>query len=159
MSDLRRLFAALIEAKVDFVVIGGIALGLHGFVRATQDLDIVPDPDPANLDRLCRVLEAEHATLLLNPSRRFGSREAWMVRRGRNVSISTPHGDLDVVRTLPGVPEYATLLADAERYDVDGLTITVASHDRLTEMKQARGSAQDAADIEALQVLRDSQGN
>jgi hypothetical protein len=153
LPDLRGLFAALDAAHVEFVVIGGIALGLHGFLRTTEDLDIVPDPDPANLDRLCSVLEAEEAKLLLNQSRRFGSREGWMLRRGRNVSISTRHGDLDIVRSLPGVPDYPTLVADAERYDVDGMSVTVASADKLIGMKQARGSKQDAADIEALEAL------
>ncbi len=38
------------QADVEFVVIGGIALVLHGGLRTTEDLDIVPHPDPANLD-------------------------------------------------------------------------------------------------------------
>jgi hypothetical protein len=155
LPDLRGLLAALAAANVEFVVIGGVALGLHGFIRATEDLDIVPDPDPANLDRLCAVLEAHAATLLLNPSRRFGSRKAWMLRRGRNVSVTTAHGDLDIVRALSGVPDYAVLAADAERYEIEGMTIAVASPDRLTEMKRARDSAQDRADVEALRALRE----
>jgi hypothetical protein len=73
LPDLRALFGALSEGGVEFVVIGGIALGLHGSIRTTEDLDIVPNPDPANLDRLCRVMEAEEAVLLLNPARRFGA--------------------------------------------------------------------------------------
>jgi hypothetical protein len=155
LPDLRALLAALTDGGVDFVVIGGIALGLHGSIRTTEDLDIVPDPDRANLDRLCRVLEAEEATLLLNPSRRFGAREAWMLQRGRNVSLTTRHGDVDVVRTLPGVPDYATLVQDAERFDLDGLTVATASPSMLMQMKRARGSAQDEADIEALRLLED----
>jgi predicted nucleotidyltransferase len=151
--DVRALLAALSEGGVEFVVIGGIALALHGSVRTTEDLDIVPDPDPANLDRLCRLLEAEQATLLLNPARRFGAREAWMLRRGRNVSLTTEHGDIDLVRRLPGVPDYESLRQDAERFDVDGLTITVASPGQLIAMKHARGSAQDGADIETLRLL------
>lgn len=157
LPDLRGLLSALVAANVEFVVIGGIAVGLHGFLRATEDLDIVPSPDGGNLDRLCQVLEAQQAQLLLNPARRFGAREAWMLRRGRNVSLTTSHGDLDVVRTLPGVPDYATLTEDAERYEVDGMTIVVASSERLTEMKRARGSKQDEADIAALHALRTTQ--
>jgi hypothetical protein len=155
LPDLRALLASLAEAGVEFVVVGGIALGLQGYVRATADLDIVPAPDTANLDRLCQLLEAQKATLLLAPSRRFGSREGWLLRRGRNVSLTTPHGDLDVIRTLPGVPPYESLAADADRYEVDGLTVAVASPDRLIEMKSARGSQQDHADIEALRAIGD----
>ncbi|HEV3070495.1 MAG TPA: hypothetical protein VGY76_03605 [Solirubrobacteraceae bacterium] len=51
------LLFALCEAQVQFVVIGGVAVGVHGFVRATEDLDIVPDPAPENLARLARLLQ------------------------------------------------------------------------------------------------------
>jgi hypothetical protein len=52
--DLRSLLEALHEAGVDLVVIGGVAVGAHGFIRGTEDLDVVPDPDPDNLVRLSR---------------------------------------------------------------------------------------------------------
>jgi len=155
LPDLRALLSTLSEADVEFVVIGGIALGLHGGIRTTEDLDIVPSPDTANLDRLCRVLEHLEARLLLNPARRFGAREAWMLQRGRNVSLETRHGDVDVVRSLPGVPDYATLVEGAERYEIDGIVVLTASPAQLIEMKQARGSAQDQADIETLRLLEE----
>ncbi len=153
LPDLRALLGAFSEGGVEHVVIGGIALGLHGGIRTTEDLDIVPSPDTANLDRLCRVLQTLDAVLLLNPARRFGPREAWMLQRGRNVSITTRHGDLDVVRSVPGVPDYETLAGGAERYDLDGIVVLAASPAQLIQMKQARGSAQDQADIETLRLL------
>ena len=153
LPDLRALLATLSDAGVEFVVIGGIAVGLHGAIRTTEDLDIVPDPAPENLDRLCAALEADGAMLLLAPSRRFGAREAWRLRRGSNLSLTLRHGDVDIVRDLTGVPDYASLLAEAERFDLEGLTVTVASPGQLIQMKLARGSAQDAADVEALRAL------
>jgi hypothetical protein len=155
LPDLRALLVTLSQAEVRYVVIGGIALGLHGGLRTTEDLDIVPDPDPGNLDRLCRVLGAEGAMLLLKPSRSFGAREAWLLRRGHNVSLTTRHGDLDIVRRLAGVPDYARLAHEAERYEVDGTTISVASPTQLIEMKLARGSTQDAADIDTLRMIEE----
>jgi hypothetical protein len=155
LPDLRALLATFAEGCVEYVVIDGIALGLHGGIRTTEDLDIVPNPDPANLDRLCRVLEAVDGSLLLNPARRFGSREAWMLRRGRNVSVTTRHGDLDIIRTLPGVPDYGALAQGAERYDIDGIVVLAASPEQLIAMKLSRGSAQDQADIETLRMLEE----
>lgn len=155
LPDLRALLSTLSDAGVEYVVIGGIALGLHGGIRTTEDLDIVPNPETANLDRLCRVLESLDASLLLNPRRKFGAREAWMLQRGRNVSLETRHGDVDIVRSLPGVPGYAALVEGAERYDIDGIIVLAASPTQLIEMKQARGSAQDQADIETLRLLDD----
>jgi hypothetical protein len=155
LPDLRALLATFADRQVEYVVIGGIALVLHGGLRTTEDLDIVPSPDPANLNRLCQMLEQMKATLLLNPARRFGPREAQLLKQGRNVSIATPYGDLDIVRQLPGVPDYATLSADAERYEIDGITLLAASPERLLAMKQVRGSAQDQADIETLRLLKE----
>jgi hypothetical protein len=45
----------LASADVRFVIIGGIAVAVHGYMRATKDLDIAPDPDRANLARLAHV--------------------------------------------------------------------------------------------------------
>lgn len=47
--DVKGLLSALEAAEVRFVVIGGFAVGAHGYPRATKDLDIVPDPDLENL--------------------------------------------------------------------------------------------------------------
>jgi len=63
MFQADELLLALRDAEVRFVVIGGIAVGVHGYVRATKDLDIVPDPRPENLTRLAsllRELDAAH---------------------------------------------------------------------------------------------------
>ena len=155
LPDLRTLLATLADRRVEHVVIGGIALVLHGGVRTTEDLDIVPAPDPANLDRLCRVLQAMNAVLLLNPARQFGAREAELLKQGRNVSLSTRYGDVDVVRTLAGVPDYAVLASNAERYEIDGVTLLAASPQQLIAMKQVRGSTQDQADIETLRILEE----
>ena len=50
------LFARLASARVDFVVIGGIAVIAHGYERNTKDLDICYSPDGANLEALGGVL-------------------------------------------------------------------------------------------------------
>lgn len=54
--DLRSLLEALHLGAIRFVVIGGVAVGAHGYVRGTEDLDLVPDPDPENLKQLTKVL-------------------------------------------------------------------------------------------------------
>ena len=55
--DLAGLLRSLHDADVDFIVIGGIAVAAHSVVRATEDLDVVPKPDAANLGRLLDLLE------------------------------------------------------------------------------------------------------
>lgn len=48
----------LVAAGAEFVVIGGLALGARGVVRATKDIDIVVSPDPENLKVVAEVAVA-----------------------------------------------------------------------------------------------------
>jgi len=146
--DLRALLQALADREIRFVVIGGVAVGAHGYVRATADLDIVPDPDPENLDRLIDVLRALGATLPTAGNRKFNPAEdAKVVRRGGNVTADTELGSLDVIQLATGVPTYSQLADAAIESDVLGVPVRVCSLGDLREMKQAQGRAQDEADL------------
>jgi hypothetical protein len=88
--DLRALLDALHQREVRFVVIGGLAVAAHGYVRATEDLDIVPDPDRENLRRLSNALVDLEATLPLDGDRPFEpARHDAALRRGRNLTLLT----------------------------------------------------------------------
>lgn len=58
----REIFGALERHEVDYVAVGGIALIAHGAIRATLDLDLMPDPSPRNLSRLAVALADLEAT-------------------------------------------------------------------------------------------------
>jgi hypothetical protein len=64
VPDLAGLLRALVDGDVEFVTIGGIAMAAHRVVRATEDVDIVPEPSAANLTRLADTLVALDARLL-----------------------------------------------------------------------------------------------
>jgi hypothetical protein len=55
---LRAVFRALAEQRVEYAVIGAVALGLHGLARATADLDIFLRPDADNVERLKAALRS-----------------------------------------------------------------------------------------------------
>jgi hypothetical protein len=149
--DLRALLAALHEREVRFVVIGGVAVGAHGYVRATEDLDLVPDPDPENLRSLTAALEALNSTLPTVEGRPFDpDGDGAVVLRGGNVTADTRFGGLDVVQQLRGVPTYAELAEDAVQSDLLGIPVRICSLGRLREMKRVQGRAQDRADLENL---------
>ncbi len=65
-SDVRAddlLLSAHGRSGVNYIIIGGFAVGVHGFARASKDLDIVPEPAPENLERLARslaMMDAQH---------------------------------------------------------------------------------------------------
>ena len=129
LPDLAGLVRVLVAYRVRFVVIGGVAVAAHGYVRATEDLDVAADP-----------------------RRELGPAERTALYRGRNLTLTTRLGDLDVVQRLPGVPGYAALAADAEPSSIAGVALYVCSRAHLIAMKAARGSAQDRADLERLQA-------
>jgi hypothetical protein len=56
--DVDAILLALVAQGVEFLVIGGLAVAVHGYPRATKDVDIIPWPDAANLERLYCALAA-----------------------------------------------------------------------------------------------------
>jgi len=149
--DLRALLAALHEHEVRFVVIGGVAVGAHGYLRSTEDLDFVPDPDPANLMLLTAALAELDSTMPTVKGRQFDpEKDGAVILRGGNVSADTRFGGLDVVQRLRGVPVYSELAQDAVKSDLLGIPVWVCSLGQLREMKRGLGRAQDRVDLENL---------
>jgi hypothetical protein len=149
--DLRALLELLHRKEIRFVVIGGVAVAAHGYVRGTEDLDLVPDPDPANLENLSAALDELESTLPTANGRRFDpAGDAGVIRRGGNVTADTRFGGLDVVQRAKGVPSYTQLAEDAVETELLGIPVRVCSLVRLREMKEAQGRAQDRADLENL---------
>jgi hypothetical protein len=146
--DLRALLSALRDHRVRFVVIGGVAVAAHGYVRGTEDLDLVPDPDPLNLERLVKALAELDSTLPTVKERPFDpATDAMAIRRGGNITAMTKFGELDVVQRAGGVSSYSQLTEDAVESNLLGVPVLVCSLGRLREMKQAAGRAQDHADL------------
>lgn len=146
--DLRSLLSTLHAHDVSFVVIGGVAVGAHGYVRSTADLDLVPDPDPANLARLSEALAELEPTLPTAKGRRFDpASDSGVIRRGGNVTADTRFGGLDVVQRASGVPSYSQLAEDAVESELLGVPVRVCSLARLRKMKEAQGREQDRADL------------
>lgn len=146
--DLHALLKALDKLGVRFVVIGGVAVGAHGYVRGTEDLDLVPDPDPGNLARLTQALETLNSTLPTVGDRPFDpTTDAGVIRRGGNVSAMTRFGGLDIVQRARGVPSFTQLDEDAVDSNLLGVPVRVCSLARLRAMKEAGGREQDRADL------------
>jgi hypothetical protein len=145
------IIRVLVAHQVDFVVIGGVAVQAHGYIRLTHDLDVIVRPDILNATRLSEALielEAELRTAgtlkLSNPHQ---------LRRAPQVPVLTRAGPLDVVNVdhVAGAPKSYDALRDAALLvNLDGLDIQVAGLSDLIRMKRAAGREHDLADIEAL---------
>ena len=150
------LLAALNDGKVEYVVIGGFALAAHRYVRATDDLDIVPKPSRANLARLVEAVERLDGVpteLAGGPSPDelpvpFGLES---LLDGGTWALNTRHGVLHVMQGVSGAEDYRALRADAKRVPVPEVgDVWFAGRDRLIRMKQGSERLKDQADVEEL---------
>jgi hypothetical protein len=151
--DLERLLRALVDGKVDFVVIGGVAAVLHGSARATFDLDICFANDAANLDALGRVLTGLGARLRGVADDVPFIADGATLKRVDVLTLTTIAGDLDVLRVPSGAPRYDVLRAHADRFDVGGFEVSVASVEDLIAMKTAAGRDKDLGDVAELEAI------
>lgn len=156
--ELDALLLELARSPLRFVILGGIAVGVHGYVRGTRDIDVCPDPAPDNLVTLATVLRGLEAEQLevgdldanelpvdpLNPAD---------LARGGNFRLRTRLGALDImqwVRGLDADQAFATLNADAINVAFEGETVRVCSLAHLRLMKRRAGRKQDLLDLENL---------
>lgn len=149
------LLVRLVQADVNFVVIGGLALGSWGVVRGTKDCDIVPDPAPENLDKLARLVAEYGGHVQLGESLLGSERSiAALLRSGERALIATRLGYLDVVQGLEGVLPYAELRAKAIDVEMAGVTIAICALEHLRAMKRAAGRPRDLVDLEDLDAAQ-----
>ena len=147
--DAQRILDELARHEVDFVLVGGLAVQTHGGARMTNDVDVIPAPDPENLSRLAEALRALEARVL-NPGNEDLEIDAAMLPRATIWQLATPHGDIDVLHEAPGAAPYPELRERALVIALGDTRIPVAGRDDLIRMKLARDRPTDRADIAAL---------
>lgn len=140
------ILRVLVEAKIDFVVIGGLAVAAHGFVRATKDVDIVPDPDPANLAAFEDVLTGstrDRSSARTPGRRRCPSSGSRGLPYGGNWALDSDHGRIDVLQSIDQVEvieTYVELRDQALVVDIrDVDEVRFASVEHLELMKRVAG--------------------
>ena len=106
--ELDVLLLTLARSALRFVIIGGIAVGVHGYIRATKDLDICPDPAEDNLVRLAKLLReitARHADVgdFAETELPFDPLDPADLGDGGNFRLSTRLGALDIMQWVPGI--------------------------------------------------------
>ncbi len=156
--DIPGVLKALAEGGVRYVLIGGVAVAAHGPVRATEDVDLVPDPEEENLRLLGNTLARMDAHLPGGPAEPFGPQLRAALAQGRNLTLDSVHGGVDVVQRMPGMPSFEDLDAEATEMELLGAPVKVCSRRHLRAMKLARGSHRDLADVEDLDALPGTEG-
>ncbi len=154
LGDPFRLIEVLSKHGVRFVVIGGHAVIYHGFVRATEDTDVIVVRDAGGDGALLRALQEVNAQWIgdeIDPATGIEKTypvTAEFVRASRLMMLITDHGFLDIFDDVPGYPEVAAaeLFESAERSG-DCRFVSLAW---LRKLKQASGRPKDRTDLEHL---------
>ncbi|MGH3035495.1 MAG: DUF6036 family nucleotidyltransferase [Gaiellaceae bacterium] len=153
------LLRVLRAHDLEFVLIGGFALGFHGAVRATKGVDVVPKPGEQNLTRLWEALaELDAEPQGLEDSRPEEMPVEWglegLVQGGGNWIVHTRFGRLDVMQWVEPFDSYEELRTNAVEEYVDeiGASLLIAGLEDLIAMKEAAGRDQDRLDITALRM-------
>lgn len=147
--DAERILKALAEHDVDYVLIGGLAVQTHGHVRTTNDADLIPAPQPENMERLAAALRALDAKVL-NPGEEGIPIDAQMLPRATIWQFATRDGGIDVMHEVPGGRPFSELSERALHVRLDQIDVPVVDLDDLIRMKLARGRTVDLEDVAAL---------
>jgi hypothetical protein len=156
------MLGTLRDHGVEFVVVGGVAAVAHGSSLPTEDLDIAPQRDRANLDRLAAALRELHAVLRVASDDRveFPIDGAFLAAQPHPLDLTTDAGDLDLTISPAGFPNGYDDLVDAS-VEMDlgsaGLVRIAALRD-VIRSKEAADRDKDRAALPYLRALADELG-
>ena len=155
--DASALLEVLERHRVQYVVVGGFAAELHGSVRRTADVDVVPRATADNLERLAAALREVQAKIRTEGSPEglpFSPSGEAMVGMTM-LNLVTTHGELDLNFTPSGTAGYEDLHADATTFAVGRVQVQVAS---LADVIRSKTAAGRPKDFEALPELHQLAG-
>ena len=155
------IFRILNKTRVRYLVVGGVAIVLHGIVRLTVDLDIMIELENKNiqlfLDAMKSVGYKPKVPVLPEEFADPAKRELW--KKEKNMIVFSffnpkkPFEELDVFIHNP--IDFSAAYVGRKVYEVSGASIPVVSLDDLKKLKKISGRKQDEADIVALEALEE----
>jgi predicted nucleotidyltransferase len=149
------LLRRLVEAGVEFVLVGGVAANLHGSSYLTRDLDVVTRLSRENCARILAALgDLEPRFYQTHGSPRV-TRTAEELAEFRNLYFDTTLGRIDLLGSLPPVGEFDRVLAQSTEVDLGGIRCRVLSLDDLIEVKAHVGRPKDRAVELELRAIRE----
>jgi len=152
-DEMLRVLRAFDREGLDYVLIGAAAMGFHGVVRATEDLDLFIRATAENVERLKRAFRAAYA----NDPNIDGIRAGDLLGDYPAVRYYPPSGDLyfDVMTRLGEAANFETVAQ--ENKEVEGICVRVATPAALYRLKKGTVRPLDRQDAEALRRRFDLQ--
>jgi predicted nucleotidyltransferase len=160
MNFYENLLKALEENHIRYLVVGGVAVILHGFVRATADLDLFVGLEPENVDAFLGLMKTRgykpKAPVSMDDFRVPEIRKKWKNDKGMIVfSFFHPQRSQELIdifteETIPFEEAYKRRVT----VPMGTTQISVASREDLITLKQKAGRPQDLQDIQALKDVK-----
>jgi predicted nucleotidyltransferase len=148
---------ALRDAKVEFVIIGGLAATFHGSASITFDLDICYSTEATNLSRLAKALAPFHPRLRGIPDNLPFIWDTSTLRNGSLFTLKTDLGDIDLLGEVTGLGGYAEVKAMAIDVEIYGGHVSTLNLRGLIQAKRAAGRAKDLLVLPELESLLEAE--
>jgi hypothetical protein len=144
-EDYKDMLHALSDEKVRFLLVGAYAMAVHGYPRATMDIDIWVMPSPQNAEAVLQALRSFGA-----PLHNLTTED--LQREGTVFQIGVAPRRIDIITTASGL-QFEEVYERSLSVDIEGIEVHIPSIDDLIRNKKASGRTKDLADAEALELL------
>lgn len=155
LPDFEKILRLLATHSVRFVLIGGVAMRLHGSSHLTEDIDFLYARTPENLEALALALRDHHPRLRGAPEDLPFRWDSRTLKAGLNFTLNTDLGPIDTLGQAAGVASFEEVERRAVLYSLDDLIVPVACLDDLIAMKRAAGRPKDHNHILELLALKE----
>ena len=139
------LLAAFLAARVDYAVVGGVAVNAYGYVRATNDLDLFIRPTEENARAAFNALLALGVPL-------DGLQPADLLNDEENLRFGPDEDHIDILASIGEMP-FDQVWQNRLITEVQGLSIPFISKSDLIQNKRQTGRLRDLADVEELSLI------
>ncbi len=144
LDELSQLISALEKNEIEYAVCAGLALAIHGFARATLDIDLLIQPE--SLEKTYEV--AKEYEFDMRGMDISSKERAVEIRRVSKIDSNGEMLPLDLLLVTKHVED---VWEDKEEIDFLGSKLSVVSREGLIKMKTLAGKPQDLADIARLE--------
>lgn len=151
-ASLAEVLEGLLEARVDFILVGGLAAVIQGAPVTTMDVDVVHRQCPENIARLFSFLKSVDAVHRRLDDRLIEPKECDLLGKG-HLLLTTRIGPLDLLAVIEGGRSYEELLESTVQIDFRGHRLRVLALKALIEFKQ---TSTDPKDKQRLPVLEET---
>ncbi len=152
-ASFEKLLALLAERGLRFIVVGGVAVAIQGYVRLTEVVDILIDSAAENIDCILKALAGYGEGFARELSSADFTEEEGAIR----IVEETEQMQIDIYTLMSG-KRFAEVLRDADRFEVGGHASAVASKRSLIGWKERSPREKDRRDAVALRQLLEDPG-